>query len=510
MKWKINNNYLVIKNIIKNSNLFILIKHKLVNKSVFILKIISLIVLPMTSAESLSALSATTAKTIRGNAPYLVLPDNSELTNINQLFGVSFPKAAGSEEKIELSASESNTIIHISEGIKFSEVITAVLADGNPYSITGATVVDDDGDADILSDASIVGNITATWYNGTIAGNYAVTDLNQVMPVCEGPYYLRVRTPTVVQISTKYGTPRSKLYSSQTTTYTFSMSKHGICYVQPNLAVYSGSTRATTANSKWPYQNESNPGGYNPNKWVYQNGMHLGFKTDTGFPTTGFNKASFNLVGAGNDQSKYLCELDGSNSENWVTLSGTASKTIGQNCTITYNKVDRPTTSVKINMKYYDGTDWIKIDSYTIPKPTLWAVKGTNTWIEYNTALDFSGIYNAAISCGATSGLSGKENQATAASYFFKRNELTNSPIANLTPPTTIRDGYYSRDVDGTFTSEWGDVYKYPSSGWDQGVNSRYWTSEATNDKGQYLVLFSGLVFSDFRPDTQSGVMCKK
>lgn len=132
MKWKINNNYLVIKNIIKNSNLFILIKHKLVNKSVFILKIISLIVLPMTSAESLSALSATTAKTIRGNAPYLVLPDNSELTNINQLFGVSFPKAAGSEEKIELSASESNTIIHISEGIKFSEVITAVLADGNP------------------------------------------------------------------------------------------------------------------------------------------------------------------------------------------------------------------------------------------------------------------------------------------------------------------------------------------------------------------------------------------
>ena len=251
-------------------------------KSIKVKTLTKFIALATTSFTSLliasnsanAALTAVTANTIHGTAPYLVLSDNvTKLTNLNELLGFTMPDGSGGTTQINAGT----TTLTAPTGMKFSDVKLAVTANNVANAITNATVGDDDGDAAIAANTSVTGSILAVWKdNGTV-----VTNLNDTLTSCGGPYTLEVSIPTAVSANTTYGQPKTNSYgTSPTITYTFLANGQGICYVKPKDMTSYGTPAS-----------------------VFEVGK--GFKANAGFPTTGFNKAVFSLIGSGGDQKNY-------------------------------------------------------------------------------------------------------------------------------------------------------------------------------------------------------------
>lgn len=139
------------------------------------------------------------------------------------------------------------------------------------------------------------------------------------------------------------------------------------------------------------------------------------------------------------------------------------------------------------------GSTWQPVDRYTVAPPTKWATS-PKSMLAYNSASDFSGTYLAAIACGADENLARSANQSIASRYLFKRDDFTNSPIANEPLPTSSRGGAYSRDVDSTFMGEWGNVYTYANSPWT--AREYYWTAYKADDTNQCYVVKGAVGYS--------------
>lgn len=438
--------------------------------------------------HAVATLLATTAHTIQGEAPYLQLTDGTLVTTTEQLVSFSMPDGKGG--MVYIGPSQTDTII-APKGMKYNDVQALVLADGKANSLSASLQIDPDGDLGTPS-----GTITASW----ITDSKQVTNLALPLSVCGGPYLLYIRADDV-KAQTRFGDPSTTTYGSYPgKTYRFMASGPNICYIKPaSTEVYTGRNATET---KYPYQSAANPGGYNPTVWDYDNSLptkraHLGFSyskmgiAGVTFPTVAFENAAFSLIGSGSDQSIYRC----STNSPYVTLSGSASSDLGQNCMVTYGAT-KPTSSIIINMEYTldSGSTWQPVDRYTIAPPTKWATS-PKSMLAYNTASDFSGTYLAAIACGADENLAGSANQSIASRYLFKRDEFTNSPIANEPLPTTSRGGAYSRDVDSTFMGEWGNVYTYANSPWT--AREYYWTADKADDANQFYVVKGSVGYSN-------------
>ena len=421
------------------------------------------------------ALSNITAKTIAGNVPYLQLkPDQdgnvgTKIKGLNELLGFIMPTTENNNALKPIGVSESISFggkpLQVPEGTKFSDIITMVPANGQASALSQFNVGDDDGDASLTENTTIEGTLTATWYDN----NNVINDLSRELNLCGGPYFLKIGAQNVA-VSTKYGQPNKNIYGSQPViTYQFMLDGGPkLCFVQPNMNVYKNSSYMTKY-----------PNGYNPEVWdpgtspssdlVQQGG---GFKAEQFKPITGVKDITFKLIGSGADQSLYRCQLDSSNSTNWVTLlSSTASKDLGANCQVRYDSVTKPTTPLTINMEYSadKGKTWQNIGKITLPIPQKWAIIPT----QVKGFLDIFDGYLAYDECRriidgqaipkTTSDQVNDMSEAGKAwrqKYLYRRDELTNSLQAN-TPEGTAKaiDDVHkypsSRDL-GTFVSEWG------------------------------------------------------
>ncbi|WP_143426352.1 hypothetical protein [Gilliamella sp. Occ4-3] len=440
------------------------------------------------------ALSATTTKVIEGSAPYLQFKTSqndqlgNKLKNLDELLGFMMPSQESTGELIQIGVNDSisngGKPLTVPFGTKFSDVIALVTADGKEHTISNLQVADDDGDASITDNFTVGGTLTATWKDGS----QVVSDLHQELTLCGGPYTLELSAQDIAA-TTKYGIPNKNYYGSKSKiTYQFMLSGGPkLCYARPDgLDVYSEASDIT----KYPK-------GYNSALWSgagYKevNRFRVGFIAESFRPITGFKGIKFDLIGSGNEQSKYRCRLDASNINNWVTLSGNGNKELGKGCQVVYNSRLKPKTPLTINMEYTEdnGNSWKNIGKVTLPIPKKWAIlidhnkddtsKGFVTWTggsypafdECRKIIDGHAI--PATTREQVNDFS-DEGKSWRQKYMYRRNELINSLDADLPEGTatlpTPRTYRPSRDL-GTFLGEWGGVYRYHNGG------SFIWTSE--------------------------------
>lgn len=471
-------------------------KTKLLNHAQYKLKnlvslrylILGLMVFPPFSQ---AILTATTVNAIHGTAPYFVLSDNrTKLTNLYELIGFKMPKQNGNVGFEQIDMTKSARAITAPAGMKYKDVLALVVADGELHNIDPSNILDDDGDANIANSAYANGQLRATWYDGGVK----VTNLDQTLDDCGGPYTLKIDAPSEVSANTKYGLPSSNIYGSNSgVTYTFAPANQHICYVQPgDMTVNKG----TATDSKFTE-------GYNPSIWV----DNKGFKASAGFPTTGFENAVFSLIGPGNDQSKYRCTSTDNGGK--ISLSGASSKDIGENCKITYkSKTKTAFTSggtPTITMQYNLGQGvWANIGNYKITQPIHWSLFPTEHNVYANSdnftrATEYYVLDTCRLIVDGSNTPKTTKDQATSLTddakkwrqkYLYRRNELTNSPLADpIKYPegsTSVTGGNFSRDVDGTFLGEWGRLYSYDGTGWT--IIPYIWTSELSTKTYQYSV----------------------
>jgi len=257
--------------------------------------------------------------------------------------------------------------------------------------------------------------------------------------------------------------------------------------------------------------------GYNPMVWDYDEitDQHKGFsvakmkQTKKYFPTTGFYGAEFDLIGTDDDQSIYRCTTKSS----WIELSSQSDKNLGQNCHVTFISETKPTSTAVIIMEQRINGNWIKVDSYKIQIPKKWAIVSNRVkeyadeYLDENPtnfpALDYCRKVGPRADRGKTTWQQGAgqnpEDRAFRQKYMYRRNELTNSVFAD---PIKYPEGrvsssqrdFFSRDIDTTFTGEWGILFSYVKSGFRITGNSNHITAEAYSASNQANVYDFGSV----------------
>jgi hypothetical protein len=465
-------------------------------KKRYALQAIATLLLGITISDNVIALTATTTKEIQGNKPYLHFKANQDnqvgnkLNSLNELLGLKIPSETNNGELKQIGIMDSISYggkpLRVPEGTKLSDIIALVAADSKEHDIaTLLQVVDDDGDASIAENATVLGSLKATWKDGY---EEVVSDLNQELTQCGGPYTLELSIKDVAA-TTKYGIPNTNDYGSkpQIAYQVMLLGGPKLCYAQPDrIDVYLEAGDVT----KYPKGYNSaiwNGAGYNE-----ANRSRVGFIAESFRPITGFEGVKFNLIGSGGNQSKYRCILDESNITNWVTLSGNGNKALGAGCNITYNSRLKPKTPLSINMEYTEdnGNSWINIGKVTLPIPEKWAIL-----VDHNNSSESKGFiekdkYPAFDECRKI--IDGHAIPATTRDqvndfsdagkawrqkYLYRRNELINSLDADLPEGTATlpTQGTYrpSRDL-GTFLGEWGAVSGYKN----YSLGSFIWTSE--------------------------------
>lgn len=156
-----------------------------------------------------AALGVTTANSIIGTPPYLILSDGTKLRTFNELVGFNMPDGQGTMVKID--ADKANNTLTIPTNMKFADILMLVTADGAAHTIPSTAQRDDDNDS-----GTPTGSMTGTWYIGADT----VDDLDQKLPTCGGPYQLIIEADSV-KTNTLYGNPNSFDYGSGSATYRF-------------------------------------------------------------------------------------------------------------------------------------------------------------------------------------------------------------------------------------------------------------------------------------------------
>lgn len=459
------------------------------------------------------ALSATTTKVIEGSAPYLQFKTSqndqvgNKLKNLDELLGFMMPSQESTGELIQIGVNDSisngGKPLTVPFGTKFSDVIALVTADGQAHTISNLQVADDDGDASITDNFTVGGTLTATWKDGS----QVVSDLHQELTLCGGPYTLELSAQDIA-VTTKYGIPNKNHYGSKPKiTYQFMLSGGPkLCYARP-YSIYVNSA----SNDITKYPKGYNSAVWNGNGYKEVNQFRVGFIAESFRPITGFKGIKFDLIGSGNEQSKYRCRLDASNINNWVTLSGNGNKELGKGCQVVYNNRFKPKTPLTINMEYTEdnGNSWKNIGKVTLPIPKKWAILVDHRK-DYKSSgfINFDREYVAFDECRKI--IDGHAIPATTREqindfsdagkswrqkYMYRRNELINSLDADLPEGTatlpTPRTYRHSRDL-GTFLGEWGTVSRYHNNG------SYIWTSEMYRANKPFAVNDSGYISGDY------------
>ncbi|XKM14070.1 hypothetical protein RCS94_02590 [Orbaceae bacterium ac157xtp] len=412
----------------------------------------------MIAPSSYGALSATSANTIKGNAPWFTGQSGAKKLGF-VVDGISYSEANPvlggtntTKDKI-ISGVQKN----FNGGLKLSDfVVTGLTA--NDFNPT-ADYYDADGDEGFSSatDTFSMGSVTYNWYeNGKDPERDApISITNQTLGCGSGlslPLTLKITLPNV-KVKSRYGNPNESSEMDLVQEYKIG-SASGICFAKPNqMIVLPNKTWIGTDGLASYFWNKAiykarnqYGGGYDSTQFDPDNGFKASLSTK--FPTTGFPKASFTLIVVGSP-SDYTFT---SNAEPAVTVDASGKVTLNS----------KPSGAVTIKA-VSNGTT----HTYTFNPTTAWVVPSSDrTTYDYTVSL-----------CGG-------------ANKLPTRADLTNSPFNNVGQGWTYVKNVSTRAVGGGVFGEWGytNSSTYPGSQWIINELHGYWTREAYSSSSQFKV----------------------
>lgn len=422
----------------------------------------ALIAVPFTINLAHAALSAMTAQTIKGSAPYFVL-NGTPLTNTNELVGFTYGTIlVDASQSTQVTAGNIITLpVGTTEG-DINAAVTFNQSTATPLQTLVQTashplkVADSDGDANNTLFMDATGTIQATFTKDGVP--VAAGSTAQLDPCADYEINITVvgtGTPPDVSAKTTYGDPDSSpagTYSGSTATYKLLSANKRICYLRPLDMTVNTSLTAT--------QQYHNTTGYDPAQWV----ANQGFKPSAGFPTTGFKGAVFSVIGSGADQSHYKCTVTGGG--NLIASTAVATTALGEGCQLTMTSTSRPSASDTITLIDTIGSS-TTIDTYTINySSATWAIAMVGD-IRYNTNENGNGNWLAANLCPGPTVSAGASNRSLAAQKFFYLYEWVKTPQTDLLGTTTLQTNFYTiphRASGGGIINEWGGLAKYTGS----------------------------------------------
>ncbi|XKM12868.1 hypothetical protein RCS94_07495 [Orbaceae bacterium ac157xtp] len=403
----------------------------------------------MIAPSSYGALSATSANTIQGHKPGFTGQSGAKK------LGFKVGNISYSEANLVLGGSNTDKD-KIVPGTPREFERTLKL---NEFSVQGLTVsdftvatdyFDADGDGAANPAFTVVGGVSHKWFDGN---GDEITDENKMVGCSGLSQPLTLKINLAAQSHSKYGDPRDSDPAGLVQSYQIK-SPSGICFAQPNAMKVSpstnwmGYTNSAGTSFSWnggsitPHQD--NGGGYDPAHFD----PTWGFKASLGtkFPTTGFPGASFNLIMTSNANDYTF------------THDGGSAVTIGTDGKVTLNS--KPSGPVTIKAKF-NATS--QIHEYTFDPRTVWVVPKPNS-MNYASAVSTCGLAN-----------------------MPTRAQLTNSPRKTAPQNWSYIANVYTRKVDGSLFSEWGNTNSstYPGSQWNY---SYYWTRAPWSTSTQFSV----------------------
>ncbi|QIQ21132.1 hypothetical protein [Zophobihabitans entericus] len=412
---------------------------------------LSLLLTTLVSGSAIALLSASTVQTIKGEAPVISLDSGaSKIATLNEVITVKLPNGT------IVTPAESATTIFTSIA-PFNQFITAVEANNTYQYLPESYFYDINGDTPKAS-LPVNGRVRATWTNVTGA---VVTNLAANLDPCDAPYKLTLNA-TATTVSSQYGDPLSTLYPGVSTVYTIDTdpSLARVCYLRPGsmgknqdwVGFVNDTTNGPWNSTAYTAIDPNGGGGYSSD-FVPGKGF---IPTPTAsspagakFPTTGFSKATFQLIMSGG-QAKYTYSVSASPAGS-VTIDATGLVTL----------VSKPSGTVTLSATPIAGG------------PTINYPFNIGLWATVQPAF---GLYAVTAAQCTTRPLT--------------RAEYTNSPRKNVVQPPNWypTNNYFSRVIDGSLGGEWGSLPLYTDSGWVGGA-MYYWTSDSADGSTANYIL---------------------
>ncbi|XKM14426.1 hypothetical protein RCS94_04435 [Orbaceae bacterium ac157xtp] len=409
--------------------------------------------------SSYGALSATSANTIKGNAPWFTGQSGANRFGF-EVGGTTYSQGIGNIN--------SSDIKEFDAGLRLSDfhIINLGVSDFNALT----DYYDADGDEAHPITPFSMGTMTANWYeNGS---GTPISDMNKTLGCGSNlslPLKLKIEIPNV-QVHSRYGDPNNSGLTTLTKEYQISATS-GICFVRPNQVVTASTVSWVNKNSSgtgdWNVGNGEvssvSGGGYSSDFVVISNGVDSNGKvivSDAGFrasanpkfPTTGFTGAEFYLVMTGN-------------ATDWKFRSNQLNQvvTVDVDGKVTLKK--KPKTPITITAKLKTNTSIIY--TYTFDPRNVWVVPKSVNLFTYDSAIS---------ECGGVTKLP-------------TRVHLTNSPQNIATSSNLVTSNYYTRAIGGGVFNEWGfiDYNNYPASQWGD-IYFFYWTRDVHSPNFQFIV----------------------
>ncbi|XKM12544.1 hypothetical protein RCS94_05845 [Orbaceae bacterium ac157xtp] len=403
------------------------------------------------STSSYGALSATSANTIKGNAPWFTGQSGAKKLGF-VVDGISYSEANDAYDAVR-NPNKDKIISGIPKNFNSSLKLRDFTVTGltaNDFSPT-ADYYDADGDTGytLATDAFSMGSVTYDWYQGnTKLDKSNSTVMNQTLGCGSGlslPLTLKITLPSV-KVKSRYGNPKESGETDLVQEYKIG-SESGICFAKPGSLHWDGSV-TPNATSGGGYTSDFDPAN--------------GFKASASpkFPTTGFPGAYFYLVMTSN-ATDYT-----------FTHNGGTAITVGTNGKVTLNS--KPTGPVRIWATYNSNPP--EVHTYTFDPTTIWVVPKKNL-ATASAPIRYSYSYaEAKTECGDEPKIA-------------NRAQLSNSPKNILPSSGGIPGNYATRAIGGGIFGEWGHTSTYSNSEW---ISSWYWTGDSVSSTYRFIVNSNG------------------
>ena len=399
--------------------------------------------------------SQTTRNAIQGSAPYLTFDGGrTRAINTDSLLGITLSN--GTKYTPSTNNSSTTPIQLPVTGQSFADI--GMLVPTNTNSVALSTLIgspynywgDDDGDTNVTA--------TGTLSLSIVDKNNETVSRNTVLTICKAPYQVKL-TSTNGTLTTRYGVPRSRNFNASNATYYINPKASAVvCFARPNMnystGQYAGPAEIWDSRNGFLTQSTRSSS-------YYQN-----------FPTAGAHGLYFDLNIGGNNQTL-----------SWAPVSNG-----GITATMSYSTA----TSVRVTLTGPAATQSQQSSSNPgrISKPILprgFELVGRdsrgNAVVKYGFQLkqwfvhrsSKSDVYSPTLSwCNSIGYRVPRVRDLTNAvrSYADGYEEV----ISGATPSSP--GNYYQRRIGAGFFTEWGDMERYPGSGFR---GNSYWTSDPSS-----------------------------
>lgn len=423
-----------------------------------LLSCLALFVTTVTTGQS--ALSAKTANTIHGTAPYLTFDGETKVTNTDELLGIKLSDGTSYTKLTNTSTASSPIELPVADQT-FSDVKTLIPVTlttvnlstliSSPYNRWG----DDDGDGLGAVGVSATGSLSLSLKDV----NNNPVGLTDTLEGCKSPYTLTL-TSTEGALSTQYGDPHSTSFTTTSTSYYIKPKFNApyVCFARPNLMFNYGSQA----------------------EWISTKGFKLqdlGLPSSN-FPRTGFHGAFFDLT------------VVGATVDDVMTATGPTISLGG----VTVGLTSQSTNVVRVTLTGPNNASGG--GSFT---PSSFIIKSSATNEIYS--FELSKWYVA--KSGGAGGYSATQTYCSGLTGGYRVPSVSEYTNGNGSGWTGGLSGWsnntYARAIGGGLFAEWGFAYNGYYSSSDFQYN-RYWAVEQDSSRTyQYHVLspFGGIAYAD-------------